>query len=300
MTSSPELVPALFRLDRAHVAVSAPAGGPGNWAGAASATLVEGQVYLAYRVRRPLTEGRGVSVVVARSSDGVTFEQVSEVVRDDFGAESFERPVVVRRPDGGWRLYLSCATPQSKHWWIEAVDADRPEDFASGTRRTVLAGSEEEAVKDPVILVDESGWRMWVCCHPLDERGQEDRMTTKYATSQDGLTWEVHGAVLTPTPGTWDARGTRVTAVLSEQPLTVLYDGRATAEQNWHEVTGVARQLEGNLVPDPDNPIASSPHAGGALRYATAVRLPDGSTRLYYEAARPDGAHDVYTCLSPA
>lgn len=297
MNISPAMVRSLFDLDEARVVVSAPAAGPGNWAGAASVMVDDGLIYLAYRVRRPLAEGRGVSVVVARSSDGEVFEPVCEVHRDDFGAESFERPVVVRRPDGGWRLYLSCATPGSKHWWIEAVDAERPEDFASGKSTTVLAGSHEEAVKDPVVLVGGSGWRMWVCCHPLDEPGHEDRMTTKYATSRDGLTWDLHGEVLAPTPGSWDARGARVTAVICERPLTVLYDGRATAEQNWHEVTGIAHESGDRLVADPAGPIASSQHSDGALRYATTVVLPDRSVRAYFEAARPDGAHDLCTSV---
>lgn len=298
MSTSSALARSLFNLDDARVVVSAPAVGPGNWAGAASVTVADGLVYLAYRVRRPLGAGRGVSVVVARSSDGEVFEQVSEVCREDFGAESFERPVVIRRPDGGWRLYLSCATPGSKHWWIEAVDADRPEEFSTGRRTTVLAGSRDEAVKDPVVLVDGSGrWRMWLCCHPLEVRGHEDRMTTKFATSGDGLTWDVHGEALAPTPGTWDARGARVTAVIGESPLTVLYDGRATAEQNWHEVTGVAHEADGRLVADPEGPIAWSPHSDGALRYASTAVLPDGSVRVYYELARPDGAHDLCTNL---
>jgi hypothetical protein len=290
--------PLLIRADEARVVVSAPGAGPGNWAGAASAFADDGLVYLAYRVRRPPLEGRGVCVVVARSSDGEVFEQVSEVHRHEFGAESFERPVVVRRPDGGWRLYLSCAAPGSKHWWIEAVDADRPENFATGSRTVTLAGSEEEAVKDPVVLVDEAGWRMWLCCHPLDQPGWEDRMTTKYATSRDGLAWDMHGEVLAPTPGSWDARGARVTAILSEDPLTVLYDGRATAEQNWSEVTGVARQSGGRLVAD-STPFACSPYSDGALRYATVVTMPNGSVRVYYEMARPDGAHDLCTNLMP-
>ena len=287
----------LPRYEHGRVAVRAPAAGPGNWAGAASATYADGYVYLAYRVRRPLTQGRGVSVVVARSVNGETFEPVAEIVRDDFGAESFERPVVLRRPDGGWRLYLSCATPGSKHWWIEALDADRPEDLANGTRTVVLPGSATEAVKDPVVVVDESGWRMWVCCHPLTEPGAEDRMTTGLATSHDGLTWHGQGTVLQPTPGSWDARGTRVTAILSHQPLVALYDGRATADQNWHETTGLARESDGALVPDRDGPVATSPHSDGALRYVSAVHLPDGRTRFYFEAARPDGAHDLYTTV---
>lgn len=293
-SASPTL---LFRPEEARVVVSAPAAGPGNWAGAPSGFTYDGQVYLAYRVRRPLREGRGVTVVVARSCDGEVFEQIAEVHRDQFGAESFERPVVVRRPDGGWRLYLSCATPGSKHWWIEAVDAARPEDFPTGRRTVALPGSEREAVKDPVVLVDESGWQMWVCCHPLNEPGHEDRMSTKYATSQDGLTWDLHGEVLTPTHDGWDARGARVTAVLAERPLTVLYDGRATAEQNWHEVTGLARQSNGRLLADPAAAVACSPYSDGALRYATVVAMPDGSRRVYYEMARPDGAHDL--CTNP-
>ena len=68
------------RYDDADVVVPAPARGPGNWAGAASCVLVDGVFWLTYRVRRPLDEGRGVSVVVSRSSDGVQFDSVCEVL----------------------------------------------------------------------------------------------------------------------------------------------------------------------------------------------------------------------------
>ena len=99
--------------DDVTVVVPAPGDGPGNWAGAASAVLVDGTFWLTWRVRRPLTAGRGVTVVVARSDDGERFETVAEVERDAFGAESFEKPVLVPVPGIGWRLYLSCATPGS-------------------------------------------------------------------------------------------------------------------------------------------------------------------------------------------
>jgi hypothetical protein len=289
---------ALPSFDDAIVVVPAPGSEPGNWSGAASAVLDEGVFWLTYRVRRPLREGRGVSVVVARSEDGEHFVTVAEVRRDEFGAESFERPVLVRRPDGGWRLYLSCATPGSKHWWIEAVDADEPGELERGTRTVVLPGSPDIAVKDPVVLVDETGWRMWVCAHPLTDPGHEDRMTTAYATSTDGLVWDWHGTVLAPTDGTWDQRGTRVTAVLSESPLVVLYDGRAHAEHNWHEATGVARSDDGRMLTAEQGPARRSPHSDGALRYVAAVPLSDGGTRFYFEAARPDGAHDLMTSVS--
>lgn len=282
------------------VVVPAPGSGPGNWAGAASATLVDGVFWLTYRVRRPLGRGRGVETVVARSEDGIEFEQVCTVHRDDFGAESFERPVVLRRPDGGWRLYLSCATPGSKHWWIEALDADDPRDLPTGRRTVVLPGDERVAVKDPVVTVRDGRWEMWLCEHPLDDPGHEDRMSTSYLTSDDGLVWQRHGTVLAPRDGQWDARGARVTTVLSHDPLVVLYDGRARAEDNWHEVTGVARGgADGVLVADAESGVLRSPWSDGALRYAAAIALPDGATRFYFELARPDGAHDLVTSLSP-
>jgi hypothetical protein len=241
-----------------------------------------------------------VSVVVARSRDGVGFETVTEVHRDGFGAESFERPVVLRTPQGRWRLYLSCATPGTKHWWIECLEAETSEGLAAGTRTTVLPGSAQVGVKDPVIRIDErGGWHAWICEHPLDRPGDEDRMSTAYHSSDDGLVWRRHGTVLAARPGEWDARGARVSDVLSLDPLLVLYDGRATAEDNWHETTGIARSDDGPsgvLRADDARPMRSA-YADGAYRYASTVRMPDGVTRLYVEAARADGAHDLVTAL---
>ncbi len=281
----------------AAVVVPAPGGGPGNWSGAASALLHDGTFWLTYRVRRPLTDGRGVSVVVARSGDGLAFETVAEVHRDAFGAESFEKPVLVPLPDGRWRLYLSCATPGSKHWWVDSLTADDPASLPHGERAVVHRGDELTGVKDPVVHRRAGGWEMLLCCHPLDLPGEEDRMTTRRLTSDDGLAWTDCGEVLAGRPGEWDARGARATTVLGADPLTVLYDGRPDAASNWHETTGLARWRDGRLAPVPGAGPLRSPYSDGALRYATAVPLPDGRTRFYVEAARPDGAHDLVTLV---
>ena len=285
--------------DGCEVVVPAPGDTPGNWSGAASAVLVDGVFWLTYRVRRPLTEGRGVSVVVARSDDGVSFEPVVDVHRDAFRCESFERPVLVPLLEGGWRLYLSCATYRSKHWWVDSLTASSVEDLPFGEQQVVLPGTDLMAVKDPVVqhpTAPGQEWVMWLCCHPLTEPGHEDRMTTRRLVSHDGLDWTDTGEVLAGRPGEWDARGARVSAVLTQDPLTVLYDGRPDAESNWHETTGVARWDGTRLVPLAGDPVVS-PHSDGAWRYATAVPLPDGRTRFYVEAARPDGAHDLVTCV---
>jgi hypothetical protein len=280
--------------DDVQVVVSAPGPGPGNWAGAASAVLVDGVFWLAWRVRRPLTDGRGVTVVVAHSGDGVTFEPVAEVQRGAFGAESFERPALAPLREGGWRLYLSCATPGSKHWWVDSLTADTVEALPHGVRRRVHDGDQHAGVKDPVITRTADGYEMWLCCHPLDEPGHEDRMTTRRLTSFDGLDWHDHGEVLAGHEGHWDARGARVSAVLPDG--TVLYDGRPDAASNWAETTGVAT-WDGEALIRTTQPPITSPHSDGAFRYATAVPLPDGRVRYYVEAARPDGAHDLVTCV---
>ena len=64
-------------------------------------------------------------------------------------------------------------------------------------------------------------------------------MTTAYATSDDGLAWTWHGTALAPRPGAWDARGARLTALLTGGGAT--YDGRASKEENFGERTGLAR-----------------------------------------------------------
>src|SRR6476620_7410179 len=199
--SEAEPVSSLLPIPRgfdATVAVAAPGAGSGNWAGAPSVVLHDGVYHLAYRVRAPLGHGRGLATVIARSVDGVRFEPVAEVTKDRFGAESLERPALVRTPEGRWRLYVSCATPGSKHWWVDVLEADTPEGLADAARRTVLPGDDRHAVKDPVIVVVGGTWHLWASVHPLDVLMHEDRMTTEHYTSPDGLDWDHRGTVLGP------------------------------------------------------------------------------------------------------
>jgi hypothetical protein len=282
----------LPRPDDEVVVVPAPGQGPGNWVGAPSAAQDgSGGWVIAYRLRTPST--RGAAVVVATSGDGEQVTPVATLRQDRFGAESLERPALVRLPEGHWRLYVSCATPGSKHWRIDVVDAADPAGLADAEPRTVLPGDDRLAVKDPVIRWTPDGWLAWICCHPLDVPGAEDRMHTRFATSPDGLTWSWRGLAISGRPGFWDARGARVTAVLPDGRAA--YDGRATAEENFSERTGLA-------VPSGGAELLAA--QGGApvsgVRYLDVVPLDGGGYRLYYEAPLPDGSHDLRSTLVPA
>lgn len=272
------------------VVVAAPPPGPGNWVGASSAAFDDaGGVVIAYRVR---TESqRGTTIIVGHAADGETVTTVAELDKVMFAAESLERPALVRTESGRWRLYVSCATPGTKHWRIDAVEADTPAGLSLATAITVWPGDERIAPKDPVIKRSANGWRAWVCCHPLDVTGEEDRMYTKYATSPDGLTWQWGPVALAGRIGAWDARGTRVTAVLTDGRAA--YDGRASKQENFAERTGTAHPIGENLL------AAHADAPASAARYLDVLES-DAGHRIYYEAPRPDGSHELRTEFIPA
>ncbi len=122
-------------------------------------------------------------------------------------------------------------------------------------------------------------------------------MESWYATSADGEIWDLHGPALQPTPGSWDQRGARIAAVVNDvdapggQPTWIaLYDGRASAKENWLERTGVAVGTD----PGAFSPVGTEPLVGApSLRYATVVQRPAGDWLVYYEAERADGSHDL-------
>ncbi len=295
MSEVDQILAVISAREAGETAVAPPGEGPGYWAGGPSVVCDDGVFWLAYRLRRPVDMGRGYANLVARSEDGVHFRPVATLTSDQFECASLERPALVRTNEG-WRVYVSCSSWGSKHWWVEALDADAPEDLANGKRTVVLPGDDAVAWKDVVVNNTSGSWQMWACRHPLDGGDEQaDRMTSWYATSADGLRWDLQGEALAPTPGSWDERGARITSVLEiGGRCTAFYDGRASAVENWRERTAVAY----GCGPDRFTATSDPTPPGHTARYLSVATRPDGY-RLYWEASRPDGANDLRTAYVP-
>lgn len=270
-----------------EVVVAAPRPGPQQWAGAPSAVLDgDGSYVLSYRRR----DGPGVDALLfARSADGVRYETTAEMAPAAAGAAMTERASLHRLSEGQWRVYVSFATPDSKHWWVGLADATSPEALATAAITPVFMGSGSMGFKDPVVMAASGQWRAYLCGHPLDTAGAEDRMITHLALSADGISWSEPRPIMRGRPDAWDARGARVTTALPGGSFA--YDGRATAEENWFEKTGLASvgpdsQLQGTDV----EPVPRT-------RYLDLLSLPDGSCRTYYETTLADESHELRTEL---
>jgi hypothetical protein len=286
----------LPNLAESLIAIAAPGEGEGFWAGASSAVEYGGEVFMAYRLRKPLGEGRGYGNVIACSPDGENFKTILTISKEEMDAESLERPALVRTHEGKWRLYVSCSTHGTKHWRVEMLEADHPSKFDTSKRQVVLPGDKHTGVKDPVITWRNNLWHLWASCHPLDVAEQEDRMVSNYATSSDGINWTWQGTALRGRPGLWDSRGTRISSVQFESNIVLaFYDGRASEDENYEERTGVAIGSKPSALTAYGNePLAQSANNKG-LRYLDVIELASGGKRLYYELTRPDGAHELRT-----
>jgi hypothetical protein len=85
----------------------------------------DGVHYVAHRSRRPVDDGRGGDVVVARVAGDGRLDELCRIDKRSMDAESLERPALVADGTGRWRLYLSCATTGTRHWRVELLQLSR-------------------------------------------------------------------------------------------------------------------------------------------------------------------------------
>jgi len=165
----------------------------------------------------------------------------------------------------------------------------------------------------------------------------ECKSATGLAISRDLDHWEWQGVVLAPGATKWDQYCRRINSVVPirsgrgvpapaqignaaavpripdgptpalksdpAQHFLAFYDGSASHLENYEEKCGLAvsddlRQWQSI---SPHKPVFTSPNASSSLRYLDA-KFANGQWYVFYEFARPDGAHDMrmITCAPGA
>ncbi len=322
LPASPRTWASLFPLDPGQGTVirTPPGEGHGYWAGAPGVTYdpASGEIHLVYRLRRPrgVEPDRGAEIRVARSRDGVIFDDVWTGTKDLLNTTSIERCALVRG-EFGWRMYVSFVDPADCRWMIGLVEADRPEAFDLRSLRPVLkaADTQTEGVKDPFIF-ELAGLIHMVVSYaaraaeapPEQMHGTHDafntgliRSASGLATSSDGIDWQWEGPILMPTPGAWDAYAARIGTLWRQPPVWLaLYDGSADVKENYEERCGLCYSFDLRRFHriSRNGPLWNTPHGSGAIRYFDVLRLPD-ARYVYYEMALPDGSHDLRVAKIP-
>ncbi len=286
--------------------------GPGWWAGAPSVLFDDEsrRFYLYYRLRKPAELGRGVGCRIAQSEDGIEFEDIWEVGKEDLDSPSVERSCLFKAPDGSWRLYISYVDPGTNRWRIDCIEAETPGAFDPAERKRVFLAEELdlEGIKDPIVYRIGPMYYMIVSYAPSSapEASEEDKHGTAdvyntgivkshtgLATSGCGLEWHWQGDILSPPDEGWDQYCTRIGSILHTSAGFVgFYDGSASVEENYEERAGlcVSQDLRNWERVTREGPWVESPF--GCIRYIEAVPMAD-ALYYYYEWTRADGSHEL-------
>lgn len=295
------------------VTVREPLGsGPGWWAGAPSALYDDqsGRFYLYYRLRKPRELGRGVACRIAASDDGIVFEDIWSLGKEDLDSPSVEKSCLFRAADGSWRLYISYVDPATNMWRIDCMEAGAPDGFDPARRRKIFVPEELglEGIKDPMVYRIGPMYYMIVSYAPAaapdateeEKHGTADvyntgivKSHTGLATSACGLNWHWQGDILSPPDDGWDQYCTRIGSVLYRPPVFIgFYDGSASVAENYEEKAGLAvsydlRRWERITR---EGPWVTSPY--GCIRYIEVLPVED-ALYYYYEWTREDGSHEL-------
>ena len=286
----------------------------GYWVGAPGVFFDESHktYYLTYRIRQPrgVDPDRGAEARIARSHDGVRFEDVWSVTKDVFSSTSIERCAVRRGLDGQWRYYVSFVDPADSRWCIAVLKAGQIDQFnASNAQRLLTAPDLNfEGIKDPWIFEFNGQYCMIVSVAVATTETSDQshtscdifntgqcRSATGLATSNNLDTWQWRGILFAPPVSGWDAYTRRINSVVFHDRRWIApYDGIGSHEDNYEEKTGLAelQDLRTCTSLTTTGPAFTSPHASGSLRYMDLQSI-QGRYRAWYEFARSDGSHDL-------
>lgn len=289
----------------------------GYWAGAPGVFYAadERAWYLTYRIRRPrgVAPDRGGEARIARSTDLQNWQDVWSVTKDKFNTASIERAAIRKGPDGQWRYFTSYVDSADGRWCVSCLKADDIRNLDPARAQSVFKGPslQVEGIKDPWILSYDGAFYMFLSIAlPTPKTSQASHSTldiyntgeclsaTGLAISRDLENWQWQGVVFKPGASGWDRYCRRINSVVPyQQKFIAFYDGSAGHAENYEEKTGLAvsSDLRRWECLSPSNPVLTSPHSSGSLRYIDAqpANGSPGPLNVFYEFARPDSAHDL-------
>ncbi len=286
----------------------------GYWVGCPGAFYDESERawYLTYRIRRPrgVQPDRGGEVRIARSTNLKQWDDLLTIRKDQYQSASIERSALHRGRDGLWRYFTSYVDPADGRWCTALMKAAKVEQLAPAQRQAIFTAAPLglEGVKDPWILEVDGVYHLFLSIAlptPRTNAGSHGTLdifntgecvsATGLAISRDLDNWEWQGVVLKPDATGWDKYCRRINSVarVGDRWLA-FYDGSASEAENYEErcALAVSTNLRYWRSVSPAGPFVTSPFASGSARYFDA-KFANGQWHLFYEFARPDGAHDM-------
>lgn len=281
---------------------------PEWWAGAPSVAVGDdGTLWMACRMRTAQSDRgvRGYEIRILKSSDGVRFEKVKSIRREDVPIPGFERPALVVDPTTRKFKLYGCGPWKEGPWSIiKWADADSPADIDPASAYPVIqpaskAYERDTSVteyKDPFILYADGKYHCYVIGYIRRNEW------TFHFESIDGETWEPVGNPNQPVLSLagWHNFFVRPSCVV---PLGAgylfVYEGSSSTwyDPVYNVVTGLAHTFDLHRMIDltPDAPLAVSDTPNdefSTFRYSHWLDRGD-ELWVYVEAACPDKTHEI-------
>jgi hypothetical protein len=186
------------------IALDPPDFEPGSWIGAGCSLFdpVMEEFLLTARPRKAAGGVRGYAAEIYRSADGVTFQRVVSLSKEEvcrksgLRIDSIEGTQLLRAPESGrWHFYLSVNTEAEFVWgglhWetllLTAGDLGGPWEATGIVLSTGSAYDAYQARDSSIGIID----GRWLCLYKARDRGRTVRPAL--AVSTDGVTWQKQG-----------------------------------------------------------------------------------------------------------
>ncbi len=278
------------------------------WAGAPSVVQDEdGIFWLACRMRTAdAPRGlRGYEVRILRSDDGIHFNKVHSIKREEVPIPGFERPALLIDPESGLFKLYGCGPWDGGPWSIiKFDDVEDPTQFEPSSAKPVIQPREKTfprdvpptEYKDPFIIHAEGAYH----CYVIGVVRRTERIF--HFKSFDGDNWKAVGNPYEPVMNLcgWHNFYVRPASVL---PLGIgylfIYEG---SNVKWYDpvyniTTGLAFTFDLHHVIDltPDSPLIVSTTPSDIFstwRYSHWMYV-DGEIWAYAEVAKPNNSNEI-------